>query len=225
MVVAKSVLRDRPSRPARGLFRLPLLALAVLALAAFAADAGLTLGQAPSVLDVGFERWVQSVSWGPLVAPFFWIDWLEGVKQVAAAGLGLLAVLIWNRRGFLLMAWGALSGAVYQVIEMTTRRPRPEASLVHVFRHTSGWSFPSGHAIFFTWFGAYLLLTLGGRLPRPLRIAGWVALGAVLAVVAVGRVYTAEHWPSDVLAGLCLGAAWTLFGLSIRRLSDPVLDG
>ena len=60
--------------------------------------------------------------------------------------------------------------------------------------------------------------------PRPVFVAGWVFMGAVLAVAAIGRVYTGEHWPSDVLAGLLLGAGWTLLGLSLRPLSDPVLD-
>jgi membrane-associated phospholipid phosphatase len=129
-----------------------------------------------------------------------------------------------NRRGLPLMIWGALSGGAYEVIELWARRPRPDAHLVHVVRHTTGWSFPSGHALFFCWFASYLLLILGRRLPRPIFVLGWFAQGAILALVAIGRVDMAEHWPSDVLAGLLLGAAWALFGLSVRRLSDPVLD-
>jgi len=111
-----------------------------------------------------------------------------------------------------------------RLIDMLVHRPRPEAALVHVIRHTNGWSFPSGHAVFFTWIIAYLLLILGRpHLPRPVFVAGWILQGIVLAIIAVGRVYTGEHWPSDVLAGLLLGAGWTLLGLSIRPLSDPVL--
>ena len=153
-------------------------------------------------------------------------DWFEGLKQVAAAVAGVLLVALLNRRGFFLMVWGALSGGAYQLLELFVHRPRPEAALVHVIRHTNGWSFPSGHIIFFVWFLAYLLLILGRpHLPRLAFIAGWALMGVVLAVVMVGRIYTGEHWPSDVLAGLLLGAGWTLLGLSIRPLSDPVLNG
>jgi membrane-associated phospholipid phosphatase len=213
---------DRP----HGLVRAPLLAVALVAFAAFALDAFAVLGHPASGWDVGIERSVQSVGWGPLAALFLAADWFEGLKQVAAAVAGLLLVAVLNRRGFFLMAWGALSAGAYTLIEMFIHRPRPDAALVHVIRHTNGWSFPSGHVIFFTWFLAYLLLILGRpHLPRPAFIAGWVLMGVVLAVVLVGRIYTGEHWPSDVLAGLLLGAGWTLLGLSIRPLSDPVLNG
>jgi membrane-associated phospholipid phosphatase len=208
----------------RGLLRVPLLAIALVALAGFALDAFLVLGHPASSWDVSIEGAVQQVGWGPLANVFSLADWFEGLKQVGAAVIGLVLVAILNRRGFLLMAWGALSGGAYQLIELVVHRPRPEAALVHVIRHTNGWSFPSGHAVFFTWFLAYLLLILVRPfLPPAVFIAGWALSGLVLAIVIVGRVYTGEHWPSDVLAGMLLGAGWTLLGLSIRPLSDPVL--
>jgi membrane-associated phospholipid phosphatase len=208
-----------------GLVRAPLLALALVAFAGFALDSLAVLGHPVPAWDVGIERAVQQVGWGPLAAVFAASDWFEGLKQVAAAIAGILLVALLNRRGFFLMVWGALSAGAYTLIEMFVHRPRPDAALVHVVRHTNGWSFPSGHVIFFTWFLAYLLLILGRpHLPRPAFIAGWVLLGVVLGAVVVGRVYTGEHWPSDVLAGLLLGAGWTLLGLSIRPLSDPVLN-
>jgi membrane-associated phospholipid phosphatase len=208
-----------------GLVRAPLLALAVVAFAGFALDSLAVLGHPVPAWDVGIERAVQQVGWGPFAAVFAASDWFEGLKQVAAAIAGILLVALLNRRGFFLMVWGALSAGAYTLIEMFVHRPRPDAALVHVVRHTNGWSFPSGHVIFFTWFLAYLLLILGRpHLPRPAFIAGWVLLGVVLGTVVVGRVYTGEHWPSDVLAGLLLGAGWTLLGLSIRPLSDPVLN-
>jgi membrane-associated phospholipid phosphatase len=209
-----------------GLVRTPLLVVALVAFAGFALDSFAVLGHPVPAWDVSIERAVQQVGWGPLAAVFAASDWFEGLKQVAAAIAGLLLVALLNRRGFFLMAWGALSAGAYTLIEMFIHRPRPDAALVHVVRHTNGWSFPSGHVIFFTWFLAYLLLILGRpHLPRPAFIAGWILLGVILAAVVVGRVYTGEHWPSDVLAGLLLGAGWTLLGLSIRPLSDPVLNG
>jgi membrane-associated phospholipid phosphatase len=212
-------------RESHGLVRVPLLILALVALAGFGLDAFAVVGHAAPSWDVSTERAVQQVGWGPLVSVFAAADWFEGLKQVAAAVVGLVLVAIWNRRGFLLMAWGALSAGAYMLVDVLVHRPRPEATLVHVIRHTNGWSFPSGHVIFFTWFIAYLLLILGHhRLPRPLFIAGWILGGSVLVIIAVGRIYTGEHWPSDVLAGLLLGVGWTLLGLSIRPLSDPVLD-
>jgi membrane-associated phospholipid phosphatase len=211
---------------ARGLVRAPLLAIALLAFAGFALDSFVVLGHQVPGWDVSIERAVQQVGWGPIAAVFAASDWFEGLKQVAAAIAGLLLVAIFNRRGFFLMAWGALSAGAYTLIEIFVHRPRPDAALVHVIRHTSGWSFPSGHLIFFTWFLVYLLLIFGRpHLPRPAFIAGWALLGVVLAAVVLGRIYTGEHWPSDVLAGLLLGAGWTLLGLSIRPLSDPVLNG
>jgi membrane-associated phospholipid phosphatase len=214
------------SREARGELRLPLLGLALAAFAVFGLDAFAVVGHPASGLDVGLERAVQAVAWGPLTTFFLASDWLDGLKQVALAVLGLVLVALLNRRGFFLMAFGAVSAGAYTLLEMVIHRPRPEASLVHVVRHANGYSFPSGHLVFYTWFLSYLVFILARRyLPRPAYLASWVIAVVIVALVAIGRVYSGEHWPTDVLAGILLGAGWTLLGLSVRRLSDPVLNG
>jgi len=68
-----------------GLVRAPLLALAVVAFAGFALDSLAVLGHPVPGWDVGIERAVQQVGWGPLAAVFAASDWFEGLKQVAAA--------------------------------------------------------------------------------------------------------------------------------------------
>jgi undecaprenyl-diphosphatase len=69
-----------------------------------------------------------------------------------------------------------------------------------------------------------ILALLRPRLPRPIVLAAWALWPLVLLMVAVGRVDLGEHWPSDVLGGLALGVAWISLALSVRRLSDPVLE-
>jgi len=208
-----------------GHFRTGFLLLALVAGLVFGADTIAALYATYLPFDVPAERAVQSVAGGPAVPVFGFFDWLEGLRQLAAAGAGILLVLILNRGAVLLMIFGALSGTVYTVVQAAVHRPRPDAALVHVIRHTGNYSYPSGHVVFFTWFLALLILCLGARyLPRPAVIALWVVAALIVVTVAVGRVYDAEHWPSDIIGGFSLSVAWTALGLSIRRLSDPVFE-
>ena len=203
--------------------RMPLAIAGLVAAAAFGIDTFEALHHPYLPFDVPLTRAVQAVPWGPLLPAFGLVDWLEGIRQIVAAVAAVLAVLLLNRRAAPLVALAALSGPVYSLTASLVARPRPPAALVHVIRHTSGYGYPSGHMVFFSWFVPLLVLALvRPHLPRAVTALGWLLALATLVLAGLGRVYVGEHWPSDVLGGLALGAGWTLMALSVRRLSDPL---
>ena len=148
--------------------------------------------------------------------------WLpEAARDITSLGstlvLGLIVVSI---VGYLLLerkraaAWlilGSVTGGVLlnNLLKLATGRPRPDIAGPAVQVFTS--SFPSGHATL----SAIAYLTLGALLARtqvslPIRL--YVLSLAVLATMLVGisRVYLQVHYPSDVLAGWCIGSAWAM---------------
>jgi membrane-associated phospholipid phosphatase len=206
-----------------GLFRWPLLALGLFGLGVFGALTLYASGHTYMPFDVSLERSIQSVAWGPFVTVFKWFDWLEGSRQYIA-GIGVIVlVTAFNWKNAPLMLVASASTFIYTFTELTIQRPRPSADLVLVVRHTGGFSFPSGHVVFFSWVLVLLVICLAGRLPRPFFIAAWVVAASVLLLACIGRIYLSEHWPSDVIAGLALGLGWTAVALSIRVLSNPAL--
>jgi undecaprenyl-diphosphatase len=123
--------------------------------------------------------------------------------------LGYLLML--RKRGAALFLFAAVvGGAVLStLLKDVFNRPRPDLvpHAVQVFTA----SFPSGHAML----SAVTYLTLGALLVRttPERALRTYALSVAVfltLVVGVSRVYLGVHWPTDVLAGWCVGAAWAL---------------
>lgn len=111
-------------------------------------------------------------------------------------------------------------------LKMGFARPRPElvSHLVQVYNP----SFPSGHATN----SAVTFLTLGVLLARAeasRRVKLYLVGVATLLTFIVGcsRVYLGVHWPTDVLAGWVIGAAWALLCWSValwlqrRRTLEP----
>lgn len=148
--------------------------------------------------------------------------WLrEAVGDITALGgwtvLTLFVLLVvgflcslrrWREALVLLVA--AMGGtALGQTLKGVFGRERPEESwrLVEAI-HTS---FPSGHAMM----SAVVYLTFGVLMSRfanrtRVKVFG-MTMGLLLtAMVGVSRVYLGVHWPSDVLAGWCVGAAWAM---------------
>jgi len=114
--------------------------------------------------------------------------------------------------GAVLLAWASssLAKALYD-------RPRPDFVPHGVEVYSA--SFPSGHstlsaATYLTL--AMLVASLEAR--RRTKAVAYAVAGVVLVAVGLSRVYLGVHWPSDVLAGWCLGAMWALAAWLVLRL-------
>jgi undecaprenyl-diphosphatase len=130
-----------------------------------------------------------------------------GIVSLAVAAYLLLAK---SRAAALLVLVAVLGGlAINSLLKIQFARPRPDlfAPAARVFTA----SFPSGHAAY----SAITYMTLAALLARTtasrrLRIY-FVAVAVALALmIGVSRVYLGVHYPTDVLAGWCLGSAWAL---------------
>jgi undecaprenyl-diphosphatase len=132
--------------------------------------------------------------------------WRESLMLLLSSGGGLLNI---------------------ELLKDLFRRDRPPLVL-HAVKAINA-SFPSGHAAL----SATVYLTLGALIAhfaerRRVRVYALAAAVVLSVTVGCSRVYLGVHWPTDVLGGWCVGAAWALvwWGVAIalervthRRLS------
>jgi undecaprenyl-diphosphatase len=136
-----------------------------------------------------------------------------GSPTVLALIAGAVVLYLWidqKPAAARFVAIAIAGGAALEVLlKLGFARPRPE--LVSHLVDVNSFSFPSGHATMAT----ITYLTLGALLARvqtrrrmKLYILGLAIFLAL--IVGFSRVYLGVHWPTDVVAGWCVGAAWAL---------------
>jgi undecaprenyl-diphosphatase len=134
---------------------------------------------------------------------------LTGLLVVTAATIGFLSFSRRTRTALFVLAATGSGAALGSLLKLVYDRPRP-AIVPHLVEVASS-SFPSGHATD----AAVVYLTLGALLARTvaepvLRVYILCAAALLVLLVGVSRVYLGVHWPSDVVGGWTIGAAWAL---------------
>ena len=147
-------------------------------------------GDLPAILTTifrGITRLIDLpivISWAILLTAIFYLKKWKSESLLVAGNLSLAGILIVSLKH------------LYQ-------RPRPE--ILHLVEE-KGFSFPSGHSLAVTLLIGSLIIIVGQRVKSTrLKLPLQSLLGIYLVSVLVSRVYLGVHYPSDVLASLCLG--------------------
>ena len=159
---------------------------------------------------IGFDQPIQTAIRGDLPASltflFRTITHLIDIPVIIT--WVLIVAFIFNRKqwkleSYLMLGNLALAGILIVTFKNIYQRPRPE--ILHLVEE-KGFSFPSGHSLAVTIMVGTLIVILSQRIKDQLwkRIVQ-ILLGLYLVSVLISRVYLGVHYPSDVLASLCVG--------------------
>ena len=109
----------------------------------------------------------------------------------------------WKLETYLMLGNLTLAGILIVTFKNIYQRPRPE--IVHLVEE-KGFSFPSGHSLAVTLMVGSLIVILSQRIKNTTwRKVVQIGLGIYLVSVLVSRIYLGVHYPSDVIASLCVG--------------------
>lgn len=162
---------------------------------------------------------------GPL-----WVE--EAARDITAMGSMIILLLLvvcimifyWlsgRYRSAAVLVFASITGLVIStLLKEFFNRQRPD--LVAHQMETMTMSFPSGHSLL----SALIYLTAGTLLahtqPRRRLKAYFIATAITITVlVGISRLYLGVHWPSDVLAGWCVGSAWAIACWMVARRFIP----
>lgn len=135
---------------------------------------------------------------------------LGGITIVTIVGLSTAGYFI-LRKKYHLMVFLLLSagGGAWTISLLKDYFQRPRPSIVPHLQAAMQTSFPSGHSMF----SAIVYLTLSAVLAKTTQSyrlkTYYLSIGLFLTImVGFSRVYLGVHYPTDVLAGWCIGAIW-----------------
>ena len=165
--------------------------------------------------DNSFDRSIQKLT-HPLAAPWllpFWIrlTFFGSFEFLFPAYLIFILISIWQRkiRFGLCVAGVAMGGFLLtELLKQIFQRHRPSTPLIP---NIANYSFPSGHSVSSFIFCAVLMWSLWySKVPRSLRTAGISFLMILAILIGLSRIVLAVHYPTDVVAGFCLGTLWSI---------------
>lgn len=154
--------------------------------------------------DAPILRALHAIEGRALTFVFNVTSWLGSIVVVGPLSILLARRIVATSRP---RAWAIVISAigaslVHTAIKMSLPRARPQLFPM-LGLHPGEGTFPSGHAVNVT--AMFLAIALAWH-------RRWVIVLSAIVIpwVGIGRLYLQVHWPSDVLAGWFIGAAWAL---------------
>ena len=187
--------------------------LAVLA-AYITYQVGVVYQTDPLPLDLAVQKAFFSLR-GPLLNPLV-IAVTHLSDTVTIVAFCAILLILPNRKKYgLPVSLASLGGlAIYKPMKHIFLRARPDAAL-HLVKQ-GGLSFPSGHSVTSVIFYGVLIYLLNRHCKNDkLRKVLTVICGFLALTIGPSRIYVGVHWPTDVLAGWCIGGAVLMVSICI----------
>jgi len=147
--------------------------------------------------------------------------------QIAYGALVLLYLLLKNWKRALEIACIGIGGFVVNYfMKLSFHRLRPPNPLIDKLEN---FSFPSGHATSaFIFYGLLTYLVWKTKIPKLYKYIIGTILILFSLLIGFSRVYLRVHYPSDVLAGICIGFTWLILTVwlfeKLKKKSDTELN-
>jgi len=142
-----------------------------------------------------------------------------GTLPVFAAVMlaGAVASMVGRRPGLAAAFVIGLGGEIPSaLVKLAVDRARPPAS-TEIEAFLTAASYPSGHTVRAVLMAGLIVAAVGWHhRSTVVRTVAVVAGLAFVSAVGLARIASGEHWPTDVLGGLLLGAAWLTVCLTVE---------
>lgn len=186
-------------------------------MAGFCFLVGLILSGRAHILDDPVRHFFYGLRGDVLTPLVIGITNLSNTKFIIALCLVLLILRPTRITcGIPVSAGAILVTILNKTIKHLVQRPRPD-DIVHLVRE-GGFSFPSGHSITSMFvYGMLLYLIQTHVQNRRMRIVLSVLVAIPLVLVGPSRIYLGVHYPTDVLAGWCLGFAVLMLAIEVLQ--------
>ena len=193
-----------------------LLVLSAVQLALFTPLAWLVHKHVTLPIDLLLSRAMQKRTSGLLRTMSVAISYMGEATLLNLLVIPTAGVLwkVHRRLEALMLAGTCWTGGLLRIVlQLIVNRPRPNPLLVRVAQKPEGKSFPSGHVVATVTFWGWLFI-LGRQHLKGQQKALLSIPPLVMMAIGPARIYSGQHWTSDVLGGYLLGGAW--LSLSLR---------
>lgn len=142
------------------------------------------------------------------------------IKIIYPAFIVLLLIFKRYRKAAFTFLAGGGALILISATKFLFQRPRPKYPLEFL---EEGYSFPSGHATFsFIFYGTLAYFLWLTNLPKAIKSVLILFLAVLSFSIGISRIYLQVHYPSDVLAGFCLGYFWLFLLIYYFRRKYPL---
>lgn len=163
------------------------------------------LGHESGVFDEVILRFIREYIPSEMTGAFASITATGSLPFLTVVAVVTTLVLLLARRwldALLVAVSPAIAASLVTLIKVAVGRNRPDGGAAIY----AGASFPSGHTVGVAAFATAVAIVATGIWPKSRFVAVSLAV-AWIALVALSRLVLGAHWPTDVLAAACLGAA------------------